>query len=252
MKDHTREEPRVSAAAERQMRAWSIAQEIADGAVTSHRADPPHGRLGNYISISREAGAGGSAIGDAVGQRLGWEVLDKNLLDCVAERFHLSRPMLEMVDETASNWAYDVLGPWLDRQIITHEKYVVHLARIVHAAARRGNVVLVGRGGQFLLPRDQGLAARVVASEKYRVRRIMEKYAMDEAHARQFVTALDRGRREFVSRFFRRDVADPHLYDLVINVEYLGPEAAVEQILAAWQQVEARRGATPVPASHRS
>jgi cytidylate kinase len=247
MKEHTREEPQILAAAEQQMRAWSLAQEIAEGTVKSHRMDQPHGRLGNYITISREAGAGGSAIGEAVGERLGWEVLDKNLLDCVAERFHLSRPMLEMVDETASNWAYDVLGPWFDHQIVTHEKYVMHLARIVLAAARRGNVVLVGRGGPFLLPRDQGLAVRVVASEKHRVRRIMEKYAMDEPQAKQFVATLDRGRREFVSRFFRRDVADPHLYDLVINVEFLGSEAAVEEILAAWEQVEARRSATPVP-----
>ena len=241
MKEQTREEPRILAAAERQMRAWSLAQEITEGTASSRRLDQPHGRLGNYITISREAGAGGSAIGDAVGQRLGWEVLDKNLLDCVAERFHLSRPMLEMVDETAPNWAYDVLGPWLDHQIVTHEKYMVRLARIVVAAARRGNVVLVGRGGQFLLPRDQGLAVRIIASEKYRVRRIMEKYAMEESQARQFVTVLDNGRRDFVSRFFHRDVADPHLYDLVINAEYLGPEAAVEGILAAWKQVEARR-----------
>jgi len=47
-------------------------------------------------------------------------------------------------------------------------------------------------------------------------------------------------------------VADPHLYDLVINVDFLGPEAAVEEILAAWEQVEARRRAAPVPSSHRS
>jgi len=251
MKEQTREEPRILAAAERQMRAWSLAQEIAEGTVRSHRFDPMHGRLGDYISISREAGAGGSAIGEALGQRLGWEVLDKNLLDCVAERFHLSRPMLELVDETVSNWAYDILGPWLDHQIVTHEKYMVHLARVVVAAARRGKVVLVGRGGQFLLPRDQGLAVRIIASEKYRVRRIMEKYALGEAQAKQFVTTLDRGRREFVGRFFRRDVDDPHLYDLVINVDFLGPEAAVEEILAAWQQVEARRREAPMPASPR-
>jgi len=240
MKEQTREEPRILAAAERQMRAWSLAQEVTEGAARSHRLDQPHGRLGNYITISREAGAGGSAIGDAVGQRLGWEVLDKNLLDCVAERFHLSRPMLEMVDETQSNWVYDVFGPWLDHQIITHEKYMTHLARIVVAAARRGNVVLVGRGGQFLLPRDRGLAVRIVASEKYRVRRLMEKFAIEEVQARQLLTTLDRGRREFVSRFFHRDLSDPHLYDLVINVEFLGPETVVEQILAAWERVASR------------
>ena len=250
MKENTREEPRILAAAERQMRAWSLTQEMSEGAAKSHRMDSTHGRLGNYITLSREAGAGGSEIGEAVGQRLGWEVLDKNLLDCVAQRFHLSRPMLELVDETMSNWAYDILGPWFDHQIIPHEKYLVHLARIVIAAARRGNVVIVGRGGQFLLPRNQGLAVRIIASEKYRVGRIMKKYAMGEAQARHFVTGVDRGRKEFVSQFLHRDLADPHLYDLVINVDILGPDGAVGEILAAWERVEARRIAA-IPASHR-
>jgi cytidylate kinase len=155
--------------------------------------------------------------------------------------------MLEMVDETQSNWAYDVFGPWLDRRIVPHEKYLVRAARIVLAAARRGNVVLVGRGGQFLLPREQGLAVRIVASEKYRVRRAAEKYALSEAQARQFIATVDRGRKDFVARFFHRDVADPHLYDLVINVDFLGLEAAVEQIIVAWRRVEARRSAAAAP-----
>lgn len=252
MKEHTHEEPQIVAAAERQMRAWSLAQELAEGSGRTRRGDQPHGQFGDFITLSREAGAGGAEIGEAVGRRLGWEVLDKSLLDRVAQQFHLPRAMLELVDETRSNWAYDIFGPWFDRRIVPHEKYLVHAARIVLAAARRGNVVLVGRGGCFLLPREQGLAVRIIASEKYRVRRTVEKYALSEAQARQFIATVDRGRREFVSRFFHRDVADPHLYDLVINVDFLGSEAAGEHIVAAWRQVEARRDALTASSLHRS
>jgi hypothetical protein len=233
MKEHTREEPRITAAAERKMRAWSLAQEVADWSTQSHRIDAPHGRLGDYITISREAGAGGSEIASAVGEKLGWGVLDRNLVDCVAERFHLSRPMLELVDETRSNWVFDIFGPWFDRKVVPHEKYVIRLVRIVTAAARRGGVVIVGRGGQFLLPPGEGLAVRIIASEKYRVRRIMEKYGLAESRARNYLATVDRGRREFVARFFRHDVNDPHLYDLVINVERFGLAGAVAEILAA-------------------
>jgi cytidylate kinase len=247
MKEHTREEPHIMAAAERQMRAWSFLQEMAEGSAKSHRVDRPHGQLGNYITISREAGAGGSQIGEAVGRRLGWEVLDKNLLDHIAQRFHLSRPMLELVDETKSNWAYDILGPWLDRRVIPHEKYMGRVARIVIAAAQHGNVVLVGRGGRFLLPREGGLAVRIIASEKHRVGRIMAERSMSETQARQYVAAMDQGRRDFVARFFHQDVADPHLYDLVINVEFLGPDGAAEQIVAAWERLAAKQGAATSP-----
>lgn len=236
MKDQTREEPKIVAAAERRMHAWVLNQEVTARSSQSFLLDPPHRRLGPYIAISREAGAGGSEIANLVGQTLGWEVLDKNLLDRVADQSRVSRPMLDLVDETTANWAYDILGTWLDRRLVPHEKYVVHLSRVVMAAARRGNVVLVGRGAQFMLPRGQGLAVRIVASEKHRVERVMQQSQMTEAAARQFIAQTDRGRREFVERFFRHDVTDPHLYDMVVNVDHIGPAIAAQWIVTAYRQ----------------
>jgi cytidylate kinase len=233
MKEQIHEEPKIIAAAERQMQAWVHTAEIEGRAI---RAEGPHRmaeRLGRYLSISREAGAGGSQIAQLVGQQLGWEVLDKNLLDRVAERFHCSRSMLKLVDETQTSWVYDVLGTWMDRKIVTHDKYVAHLGRVVLAAVRRGNVVLVGRGAQFLLPREKGLAVRLIASKKYRVEQIVQREGLSQADACRWIEATDRGRREFALRYFHQDIADPHLYDLVLNVERLGPAAAVQQITTA-------------------
>jgi cytidylate kinase len=121
---------------------------------------------------------------------------------------------------------------------------------MVVAAARRGNMVIVGRGGQFLLPPGRGLAVRIIASEPYRVRQTMEEYSVDEAKAKQLVAAADRGRKEFVARFFHRDLADPQLYDLVIKVDAFGPEATAQQIVAAWgQRRTARHAAVPAAPS---
>jgi cytidylate kinase len=250
MKGRMREEPAIVAVAERRMRGWSLAQEIADAAAEKRGIAEPHVRLGNYITISRQAGAGGSRIAELVGRKLGWDVLDKNLVDCVAQQFQLSREALKLVDETTWNWAYDLLGPWLDRQIIPHEKYVVGIRQMIVAAARRGNMVIVGRGGQFFLPTGHGLAVRIIASEQYRVRQTMEEYSLDEAKAKQLVAAADRGRKEFVARFFHHDVADPHLYDLVIKADSFGPDATADQIVAAWGHRQATRHAAVPAAPH--
>ncbi len=218
MKEQIREEPKILAAAERQMRtwAWSHEHENAQGTALAERPSLSTSRKVSYIAISREAGAGGGEIAAMVGRKLGWEVLDKNLLDQIADRFRLSKPMLELVNETDSNWAYDVVGAFLDPKIIPHEKYLAHLSRVVRAAARRGNVVLVGRGRRFILPRENGLAVRIVASMKYRVARIVQQLNCDEAKARQYVHVVDHGRKELVEKFFHRDVTDPGLYDLVL------------------------------------
>jgi cytidylate kinase len=225
------DDPRIVAAAERQMQTWVRTQELADRAVQSRRQRTAIDLC--FVTVSREAGAGGGQFACELGRRLGWPVLDKNLLDQVAERFHEPRVMLDLVDETPSNWVYDVLGTWMDRRIITHEKYVAHLSRVISTAARHGSVVLVGRGAQFLLPRDKTLAVRVVASEKYRIEQLMRLRGIGFGDARRAMQETDRGRQEFVQRFFRHDASDPRLYDLVLNMERLGQEAAVGLVAAA-------------------
>ena len=232
MKEQTREEPKILAAAERQMQAWVLTAEIEGRAIAEEGPQRLADRLGRYLSISREAGAGGSDIAQLVGQELGWEVLDKNLVDRVAERFRLSRTMLEQVDETPSSWIWDVLGTWMDQKIITHDKYVARLGRVVLAAVRHGDVVLVGRGAQFLLPREKGLAVRIIAPLKYRIAEIVRRKGVSQTDASRVVEETDLGRRDFVLNYFQKDIDDPHLYDLVINVEQIGPAAAVEQIVA--------------------
>ena len=234
MKELAREEPRIAAALERRMRNWVQTQEQAELAMRAHWTPSRMAGIGPYLAVSREAGAGGGLIAQEVGRRLGWEVLD--LLDRVAARYHLSKRMLELVDETRGNWMFDVVGPWLDHELIPHEKYVACLNQVVMEAARRGRVVFVGRGAHYLLPRAAGLAVRIVAPESYRVEQVSRQRQMPAAAAREYIRRVDRDRGEFVSRFFHHDIDDPRLYDLVINVERIGPERAVLHILKALEQ----------------
>jgi len=227
------DDPKNVAAAERQMHLRALAQENEDRADRLRSVAGSRFRHVQYVTISREAGAGGCEIGQAVGKRLGWAVYDKSLLDQIAERFRVSRMMLDLVDETRSNWVYDVLGTWMDRQIVPHEKFVAFLGRTILEESKKGCAVFIGRAAQFLLPRSRLLAVRLVASEMYRIRKIMEREGLDEGNARRWMHAVDEGRREFVMRFFHHDIADPHHYDMVINVERCGAEDAVERILTA-------------------
>ena len=233
MKEHTREDPSILAAAERQMHSWTLQEELKDRSIP-HRPEIGSAQQSlRFVAISREAGAGGSEIAAQVGKRLGWNVFDKNLLDQVATQFHLPRVTLDLVDETPNNWAYDVLGTWMDHTLVPHEKYVACLSRVVMMASRRGRAVFVGRGAMFLLPRPEVLAVRCIASPKFRLQRIMERTGLDKTAARRRISEIDRGRREFVERFFHHDSSDPHLYDLVINVDRFGTTGTAAAILAA-------------------
>jgi cytidylate kinase len=226
-----REQSEIIAAAERQMKQWLL-KEAAESASTKDQASKG---LGPYVTISRESGVGGGYIARLVGENLGWEVLDKKLLDCMAKRYHLSPDMMELVDETTSNWIVETFGNWFDPNFITQQKYVICLSRIILMAANRGKAVFVGRGAQFLLPSDRGIAVRIIASEKYRVERTMQGRGLKFEEAKKYVAKTDRGRRSFIRRYFHHDVADAHSFDLVINVEKFGPHAAAVRIVEAFR-----------------
>ena len=231
MRDQTWVEPKTAAAAERKMQAFAKTQEIADRTLRMDPAEAASRQVATYVAMSREAGAGGSEVAEILGRKLGWEVLDKGLLDTLADRYQMSRPVLEAVDETSVSWAYDIFGTWLDREIISHEKYLTRLNRIFLTAAKKGHAIFVGRGAQFLLPRDHGFAVRLVASDKYRIARLAKSHELSVSKARQLMSRLDRGRRQFVQHFFHQDIDDPHVYDVVINVERFGLEGSADRII---------------------
>ena len=239
---------RPSAAAERQMRTWAQLQEMAAKAVSKSPAERLPPRTVNFVAISRESGTDGAAVAQLVAETLDWHDYSRNLRDHVAQWYQEPRLKLDVVDETGGNWVFDMFGPWLDHSLITHEKFVAQVAHMIHILARRGPAVFVGRGAQFLLPRAQTFAVRLVAPEAYRIERVQQRRNFaTRGEARRFIRSTDAGRRDFISRHFHHDVADPHLYELVINVQGVGPIGAAAEIVFAVCRAQGRLAPEPPP-----
>ena len=94
----------------------------------------------NVITITREYGAGGGELARQLAESLGWELLDRELLHQAAESEHVPDADLERLDEKAISMA--------DRFRLhpPHQHYLHGLKTAAAEAARRGNVILVGRG----------------------------------------------------------------------------------------------------------
>jgi cytidylate kinase len=124
---------------------------------------------------------------------------------------------------------------WLDRNLVSESEYVEHLGKIVLLAASSGKVVFVGRGAQMFLPRNKGLAVRIIAPLNYRIEQTMRQRGLNHALAKKWVEETDHARCDFVRSHFHHDVADPKLYDLVINLEPIGPHGARDLIVETAQ-----------------
>lgn len=183
------------------------------------------------ICISREAGAGGGTIGRIVARRLGWKVYDHEILESIAQRMELSADEVRVFDELAPSVVQDWILPLREEHYAPQEAYLDHLAKLLEAIGRAGDSVIVGRGSNFLLPRDEILSVRVLAPLKARAARLSERMGVSIRTARRAASELDRRRLHFDRTMHRVDSADPHNYDLVLDSDSLGLSVASEIII---------------------
>lgn len=216
----------ASRIAEQRVREWTINLEAQRRRSEQSSSSDLPVDIHPYITVSREAGAGGAEVARRVGELLGWDVLHRELLDHMAEKFNLPRHMLGMIDEKTSNWIIEVFGKWLDPRLVTQTQYIVHLGQIVLLAAQHGSTIFVGRGAQFFLPSEKGLSIYLVAPMAERIRQIREVQNCSEADAERYIRETDKGRGDLVKNHFNQEIGDPHLYDLVINRAHTSVEDA--------------------------
>lgn len=232
-----REELRaIAPMVDRQVARWSMRLETEERLVPDRMVARLHADVHPYVAISREAGAGGGEIGHLVAEGLGCECLDNKLLTYVAKRYGLPEGLLRLVDETITNWLHETVRLWLDRRAITQDEYLMHLGQIMVLAAREATTVFVGRGAQFVLPRERGLAVRVIAPNERRITRAMQRRGLTRDAAAAQIRDTDAGRTLFIRRHFHADVLDPRIYDLVVNLEHLDHAAAADVIATAFRR----------------
>jgi hypothetical protein len=193
----------------------------------------PEERLGPYITISRQAATGGVEIARIVTMRWNWSLLDKEVVEAIAKRLRVSPRMLELMDETGGNWFSDSLLTLLEPRLTMQDSYVSMLRSILLLAAYQGRVVIVGRGGNFLLPREFGLSVRLVAPRESRLARLCQQEGLEPRAAARRLDELDRSRTSFVKRHFHHDPDDPSHYDLIVDSSTFDYEASADLVCRA-------------------
>ncbi|MCU0302725.1 MAG: cytidylate kinase-like family protein [Thermoanaerobaculales bacterium] len=209
-------------------------REIVDRAAGRDRvAEAPQTAWGPFVTISREAASGGVEVARRIGERLGWAVLDKELVNGLAEDLKLEPRLLELMDETRSNWFSETLLNLFHSRLVLQDSYVDLLGKVVALAASAGRVVIVGRGANLILPREHGLRARVVAPLEHRVAEIARAERLDPKSAARRVEEIDGSRRDFIRRHFSVDPTSSELYDIVVSTAAFGIEGAADLVIRA-------------------
>ncbi len=216
------------------------------------------------ITISREYGSGGGEMAARLARRLGWRLIDHEIVVRVAQALQVSEADAEARDEHAQSLLERLLvglralqsaSPTAGADLPSDapdllrtdaQAYTAALRQTVEGAVAAGHVVIVGRGAQVLLAgRRDVLHARVVAPLGARVAYVMRREDLNEAAARERIQNKDRDRIRYLQAQYNRHVGDAHLYDLVVNTAILDLESAVDLICLALERKAARLSAQP-------
>ena len=185
------------------------------------------------ITLSQRPYAGAEDLAERLAERLGWGLYDRQIVDALHRSDALGKSVLESLDEHLlsfrEDWIYHLFVPGHTSNV----GYVQRLSRLVFSIAMRGLAVFLGRGASFIVPSDHRLAVLVCRPLERRLETYVAEHGCAHEHARRELARLDRERYEFIAKSFHREVDDPAHYDLCLNLDSLGLEAAEAVVLQA-------------------
>lgn len=192
------------------------------------------------VTISREVGALGTTLAHELGQRLGWEVYDQNLLDKVAKELQAPESELHQIDERVVSWLEEFLSCLLNKKHVSPFAYLKHLVATIRGLGEIGHCIIVGRGAHCVLPVETTLRIRLIADLSDRIRFMAASLNVSEKEAKAHIEKTEPERDGFVQQNFGRDGSDPHEYDMVLSTSRLSITDCAEAVRSLILQMGAR------------
>jgi cytidylate kinase len=198
---------------------------------------PPWSRSpgGAFVTISRQAGSGGSSLARLLARKFNaeapdgvvWQVFEDNLTPRMLKTHHLPTSLARFLPEGRVSEIQASIGEFVGLHPNLWE-LVQKTNETMRELASRGNVILVGRGANFATEGiPHGVHVRLIAPKKDRAAYLIRRYGVTEPEALVYNARCDRARHGYVKTYFNADDRDPSAYTLVLNTSRMPlPEAA--------------------------
>ena len=201
------------------------------------------------ITISRQYASGGSDIARLVAERLGWQLVDNEFVDRVAERAGLTPDEVAEREERVPGLAerlaralaitspevFVATGEPPEPRFGSEADLVRATEAVINQAVQEERqLILVGRGAQaHLAQHEDTLHVYVVAPRELRVEAAMRRLKVERGDAEEAVDEIDGGRRRYVKTYYDRHWEDASNYHLALNTGVFTYEQCADLIIEA-------------------
>lgn len=192
------------------------------------------------ITIGRQFGSGGRAIGQLVANKLGVKCYDRSLIDLTAKASGYNKKTLEKLDEKSSRKLFVAIpiGHYTNIgnavfQYTMNDKIFFIQSDIIKQIAERESAVIVGRCANYVLSdREDTLNVYIYSELDERVKAVAERHYIDEKSAAQLVAKTDRKRASYYKFYTGSKWGTTTDYDLMLDSS-LGYEKIADIIIEA-------------------
>ena len=194
------------------------------------------------ITVEREYGSRGGEFAHELAERLGWRLLDSELVSAAAKTAGVKPELAAKFDERLDPWyyrygkvfwhdsAYPMTGLGED-QVFDSERMLTLIRKEIEVAAEQGNSVLVGRGAACALACHPGcFHVFVYATAKAKRDWFSDAFPKQAQHADQLLASFDKRRAAVIRKFYQQDWCARGLYHMLLN-SAMGIDAMIEATL---------------------
>lgn len=196
------------------------------------------------ITVEREYGSRGGEFAHELADRLGWKLMDSELVCAAAKAAGVTPELAAKYDERLDPWYYrygkvfwhDSPYPMTglgEDQVFDSERMLTLIRKEIEGAARQGQCVIVGRGAACALACVPGcFHVFVYATAKAKREWFAKSFPNQAQHADQLLATFDKRRAAVIRRFYQQEWCARGVYHMLLN-SAMGFGAMIEATVGA-------------------
>ncbi|RJP79222.1 MAG: cytidylate kinase-like family protein [Desulfobacteraceae bacterium] len=183
------------------------------------------------VCFSRKIGVGSLDLARIMAPKIGYRVIDREIIEFIAEKTRVDPKYVEIFDESHPGYIKAFWNRFSGERSFHLSGYSRNLFAAFFFLATSEPTIFVGRGAHLVLPREKVFAVRCISSKPYRVERLSRTLSVSAKEAEGVLEQADSEQRRFYSSVYQRSYASADEFDVVINFDYLTAPDQIADIL---------------------
>ncbi len=187
------------------------------------------------ITISREYGSGGHAIGKMLSERLDIPFYDHKLVEMVAQEGNFEESFVGKNEQSLNTSLFNMImqdyeAP-LEKSMSPEDLLFVAQSRVINRIAEQGSCVIVGRCASYILDRyPNNISIFLYSDIEKKIDRAVKQYGLTPDQAYAEIIRIDKARADHFYHYTGKRWGDARSYQLCCDTGALNAEDICDSI----------------------